>query len=325
MIEILDTTLRDGGYVNNWNFSSNSAEGIIKGLIDAQIEYIECGFLKDTIANNSDSTLFNSIEQFEKHIKKPYKYALMINYGEFDIEKLPENKNNLIIRIAFKKDKIEDIANYSKKLKAKGYIVSLNPCGTNTYSDEEIKKLIETSNDIEPFCLTIVDTMGSMKEDDVISKFNTVDSNLNSKIKIGFHFHNNLQMAYANAKILASMCKNRDLIIDSTLYGMGRASGNLCTELIAQYLNSTYGKNYNLDSILNNIDNYIQPIYKLYPWGYSIYYFLSAINKCHPNYAKYLKDNGISLNQVDKILKKIPKKNKSIYDFDILKNIVNNC
>ena len=317
MIEILDTTLRDGGYVNNWNFAPECAKGIIDSLIKADVEYIECGFLKDSNLNDN-STLFSSVEQFENIINKPYKYALMINYGEYDLNKLPDNKN-LIIRIAFKKDKLKDIIPFAEYLKLKGCAVSLNPCATNTYTDGELKNLIEISNEIEPFCLTIVDTMGNMGENEVVSKFNLVNSMLKNDIKIGFHFHNNLQTAFTNAKTLVSICKNRDLIIDSTLFGMGRSSGNLCSELILQYLKSEYNKNYDLKPVLEAVEKYIYPIYQKTPWGYSIYYYLSAINKCHPNYAKYLKDRNISFNLTDEILKRIPDNAKSIYNEKVIR------
>ena len=48
-VEILDCTLRDGGYVNDNNFGENNIKKIIEYLHDAGIEIIECGYLKDNI------------------------------------------------------------------------------------------------------------------------------------------------------------------------------------------------------------------------------------------------------------------------------------
>ena len=46
----------------------------------------------------------------------------------------------------------------------------------------------------------------------------------------------------------------RELIVDSTLYGMGKSAGNACTELLANYLNENYGRQYKMDQLLEAID-----------------------------------------------------------------------
>ena len=40
-IKILDCTLRDGGYVNSWEFGSEEIKHIISSLNNAKIDYIE--------------------------------------------------------------------------------------------------------------------------------------------------------------------------------------------------------------------------------------------------------------------------------------------
>ena len=67
--------------------------------------------------------------------------------------------------------------------------------------------------------------------------FYLVEHNLNENIKIGFHSHNNMQLAYSNAQSLVDLHSDRELIIDASVYGMGRGAGNLNTELFVQYLN----------------------------------------------------------------------------------------
>lgn len=46
-ISVLDCTLRDGGYINNWNFGEKVIEGVINNLVDAKIDIIECGFIRN--------------------------------------------------------------------------------------------------------------------------------------------------------------------------------------------------------------------------------------------------------------------------------------
>lgn len=72
-----------------------------------------------------------------------------------------------------------------------------------------------------------------------------IEHNLEKDIQIGFHSHNNMQLAYSNAQKLITVQTNRSLIIDSSVYGMGRGAGNLNTELFVEYLNDNAGKNIN--------------------------------------------------------------------------------
>ena len=44
---LLDCTLRDGGYVNDWNWGHQSARNIIKSLVKAGIDVVEVGFLRN--------------------------------------------------------------------------------------------------------------------------------------------------------------------------------------------------------------------------------------------------------------------------------------
>ena len=146
-----------------------------------------------------------------------------------------------------------------------------------------------------------------------------INNNLNKSISLGFHSHNNLQLSFPNAKTLMQISKDRELIIDSTVFGMGRGAGNIHTELITKYLNDNYRAKYNLLPILNVVQKYINPIFEVNPWGYSVPYYLAAINHCHPNYAKYLIDKGIeSVDLIDNILRNIPEDKKTNYDISVI-------
>ena len=50
-IKLLDCTLRDGGYVNDWNFGHNNLVSIFERLVDANVDFIEVGFLDDSITD----------------------------------------------------------------------------------------------------------------------------------------------------------------------------------------------------------------------------------------------------------------------------------
>ncbi len=323
--KILDCTLRDGGYVNNWDFGCENIKQIIKNLVNAKIDFVECGFLKSG-KYEQDKSLFSSVNQVQKFLPKDEtntKFTLMINYGEYDINQIPVAENSKVIfRVAFKKQDYFLALEYCKELKKKGYDIFINPMHTNTYSSKELLDLVSQVNEIKPFAFTIVDTTGSMKEKDVLSIFYLVDMNLDKDISLCFHSHNNLQLSFSNAQCILRVCKNRELIIDSTVFGMGRGAGNLDTELITQYINDNFKGIFNIVPILKTVEEQINPIFVRTPWGYSVPYYLAATNCCHPNYAKYLIDKQIvPIEIVDNLLQTIPSSKKTEFDENLIEQI----
>ncbi len=320
-MQILDCTLRDGGYVNNWNFGEKGIRLIIDSLVDAGIDYIECGFLKED-KKVSGKTFFKQIKELEPFILPEKNYTLMINYGEYGLENFASCKyKNIKLRVAFKKNRQKEALEYIKALMALGYDIFINPMHTNIYSADELFNLINEVNNIMPFGLTIVDTLGNMYEKDVLSVFKLIDNNLNPHIKLGFHSHNSLQLSFSNTKTLLKMKLKHKIIIDSCVSGMGRGAGNLCTELIAKYLNDNYSKEYKILPLLNIMDE-LKTIYEKTPWGYSTPYYIAAIHSCHPNYATALIKLNLSDPQIDEILSKIPDEEKINFNNELIKKYI---
>ena len=319
-IKILDCTLRDGGYINDWHFGKDVICALIQNLEKSQVDYIECGFFKD-IEYDKNKTIFSNINKLPDFLsKKNAKYTLMINFGKYPIEKIPQNsKPNFLFRVAFKKDDYKNALNYCKELINKGYDIFVNPMHINTYTDVELLDLITLVNKINPKYFTIVDTIGAMKESDISRVFYLIDKNLNKNISLCLHSHNNMQLSFSNAQSLMRICKKRDLIIDASLFGMGRGAGNLRTELIAQYLNENYGGQYNILPLLKSVNEQINPIFQKTPWGYSVHYYLAAINNCHPNYAKFLIDKKtVDIEIINQLLQEIQQDKKLTYDENII-------
>ena len=235
-IQVLDCTLRDGGYCNNCRFGFENEKKIIHGLVEANVDIIECGFLMNTVEYDQDVTRFTSLDEVAKIIPKDKEgktFVMLTDYGKYRPEDLPEYDGVSVdgLRVAFhKKDRIAALKE-CKKIKNKGYKVFVQAMVSLSYTDEEFLDLIRRVNELEPYAFYIVDSFGMMKRKDLTRLFYLVEHNLNEKIKIGFHSHNNMQLAYSNAQSLVDLHSDRDLIIDSSVYGMGRGAGNLNTEL----------------------------------------------------------------------------------------------
>lgn len=321
-IKILDCTLRDGGYVIDWKFGNKNIQSILDNLAKSQIDFIECGFLKENLSNK-DNTFWSHTNDILPLISPERNYTLMINFGEYNIMNFSKcNTENLKIRLAFKKHRQTEALEYLKSLRNLGWDVFANPMNTNMYSDEELLVLISKLNKIKPYGVTIVDTFGNMQENEVEKIFGIFDKNLSTQIALAFHSHNSMQLSFANTKALLKMDLNRDLIIDSCVYGMGRGAGNLCTELITKYLNDNYSTNYQIEPILKTINDNISPFYEQKSWGYSLPYYIAAINNCHPNYAAFLVKLNFSDNEISKIIPQICEKQKNIFNENYIAELI---
>ena len=326
-ISLLDCTLRDGGYINNWEFGEHAIKGITKRLVQTGVEAIELGFIKPGVDDNN-RTVFSGTEEIKRAI--PQKNNSLIYVGMLDMgapvsfEKiLPRDDMGVdALRIIFKKDRIQEGLDYCVDAQKKGYMVFVQPVGADLYTDEEYIHMIQRFNPIKPDVLYIVDSFGLIKMKHFLRLVYLIDNNMDDDIALGYHSHNNLQQAFANAQAMTALSLNRDIYIDACVFGMGRGAGNLNMELFAEYLNENFGKNYRIEPMLEIIDLYLNDIYRKNFWGYSLPYYLSASNSCHPNYAAYFEKKGsLTVKSFNEVLKSIPDNKKAIYSKDVAEEI----
>ncbi|MBR6091491.1 MAG: aldolase catalytic domain-containing protein [Bacteroidales bacterium] len=320
-IQILDCTLRDGGYVNDFNFGENSIRKIIKQLTDANIDIIECGFLEDCDYDRNCS-IYDSVEQIRPFIPAERKnsfYVAMACYGEYDLNKLSEYDGTSVdgIRVTFHYNEVEEALGYCKQIIDKGYKVFVQPVGTSSYTDEQLLTLISSVNRLKPYAFYLVDTLGLMLKDDILRFYYLINHNLNKSIHFGFHSHNNLQLSYSNCQLLAELNTDRVISLDASVKGMGRGAGNLNTELLAYYLN-TKARRYEIEPILDIVDEFISKINLQFSWGYDVPHYLAAINGCHPNYASYLVNKQtLTAKNISTILRLIPVEKRSLFNKEL--------
>jgi len=325
-LNILDCTIRDGGYINNWNFEKKFVREPYSALSKSGVDYIELGF-HGTSEHFDDKKYglwrFTKEESIKSTIKNlsGAKIAVMGDYGKIKAENIPEAKNSIVelIRIAAHKNCLQDAIKILEEIKKKGYKVSLNAMGYANYSKADCKNLVKMIKASSLDYIYVADSYGSMFPNQIREFFEPLLNIPN--IKVGFHPHNNLQMAFANT-IKAIHC-GVDMV-DSTIYGMGRAAGNLPTEIIISYLENKIGDRYNPVPILNIIDRYFLSMYKENPWGYQLPYMLSGMFKCHPNYAKALVDqHEYTIEDMLKTMEHVKKKNPVGYSSALLDELIN--
>jgi len=321
-IKVLDVTLRDGGCVNNFNFGQPYMEQILAAQERSGVEIIELGYLDDK-GSFSGRTQWASIDSISRSLlkekKKGITYVAMMDYGKFSLGNIVDRKENFIdgIRLAFHKKKVRDIFPIAKEILRKGYRLYLQPMLTVHYSENELLELIGIVNSELPEVtgFYIVDSFGEMRSNDLSRLFNIIESNLNQNILLGFHSHNNLQLAYSNACALLQFPMSRDVIIDSSIMGMGKGAGNLNTELMLEHLNIFYGKHYKIAPLLEVMDCVINQLRSEFSWGYAPEYYLSSSHHCSPTYASYYYNKHmLPIDQVGELLSHIDENKKISFD-----------
>lgn len=319
-IKLLDCTLRDGGYINDWNFGFHTIRNILKKLVNSQVDYVEVGFLRDC-EYDRERAVFNNCAEIEPILPEKYEntmFTAMALHNKYDINKLEPYNGKTIdaIRVTFHDYDIDEGLEFIQKAKNKGYRVFCNPINIMGYSDEMILRLLKKVNGIRPYAFSIVDTFGSMMKSDLQRIYSLVEHNLDETIVIGLHLHENLALSYSLAQeFIAIKSSERQSVIDASMLGMGRVPGNLCLELIMDYMNKTQGGTYDVNPVLDNIDDHIAQLKQIEPWGYNTAYALSAKYNLHRNYAEFLLGKGrLRAKQINQILASVEDGKKTAYD-----------
>lgn len=330
-IQLLDCTLRDGGYTNDWEFGYDNLISIFERCTDAGIDIIEVGFLDERRPFDINRSIMpdtaSAGEIWKQVDKKPPMVVGMIDYGTCAIENLQPCDESWLdgIRVIFKEQKMYEAMEFCAEVKKLGYKVFAQLVSITSYTDEKLLELISLVNRVEPYAVSMVDTYGLLYPQDLLHYYDILDKHVNEKIQIGFHAHNNLQLAYANSLAFVEKETNRDIVVDGTLYGMGKSAGNAPLELLAVRLNEKYGKNYKTDALLEGIEENVLSFYEKSSWGYKTFFYMCAINKCHPNYVSYFKEKqNLSVSKLNRILAEIqPEDVKLLYDKRVAEKVYN--
>ena len=322
--QLLDCTLRDGAYLIDKKFGDQTIHGIIHGLMQAKLDYIEIGFLQDEGFGEGKTVFKNSADakRFIPDDKQGIGFAVLADYSRFTVDNLDLCTGDSIdiVRECFFKKERYGAVEACRKLKEKGYKVFAQAVDVLGYSDAELIEMIELLNKVEPYCFSIVDTFGSMYEEDLLHVYSVIEHNLAPSIRIGFHSHNNMQLSNALSQAFLRMAaETREVIVDGTISGMGRGAGNTPTELIAQYMVAKLGYHYDIDALLDVIDGYMDNIRSRCSWGYTTPYFIAGCYGAHVNNITYLmQKNSIRSKDIRYILNKVGAIPRKRYDYDLL-------
>lgn len=317
-LKILDCTLRDGGYINNWRFGEAAIKDICEQNTAAGADILEVGFLRD-IKEDKDTAVFSSMDSLQGFIgeKNPaIQYALMAEMANpFPHEKISARSSHSfdILRYTFWKRCLNEGWEYCRMIKNKGYDLCVQPTRVEQYNIADFQDMIIRFGSLEPCAIYIVDTFGLLTKDMLKWYADIADRFLPEKVALGYHAHNNMQQAFSNAVAFQELNLDRDIIIDVSAFGMGRGAGNLNSEIFLNYLNENCGGQYNIMPIYAVWDKWLKDIYDKNKWGYTLYYLISAYYKGNPEWASYFMRNKFSVVDADRIMKSIPYEERIIF------------
>ena len=322
-IELVDVTLRDGGIVINFDYGLDRMQKIKAALETSGVEYIETGYIDENKGSPEGRTCFDSETSIERTLlntgKSPHvTYFAMIDYGTFDVNKLKPRTPAGIdgIRLAFHKEHWKESIAWGRTILSKGYDLYIQPMVSMRYSDEEYIELIQACNSELAGAkgFYVVDSFGQMDSTSLNHKLEIADQYVSMSMKLGFHAHNNRQMAYSNALTFVEFNSRHDMMLDASIMGMGKGAGNLCTELIEATLINE-GKSYNSSIIYDAISEYFADQQKKTPWGYSLDYYLSSLYSCTPSYIKiFTADQRVTTDVLIDLLKNMPDEKRAACD-----------
>src|SRR6056300_274241 len=324
-MKLLDCSLRDGGYVNDWYFNKEHARACYNAVKECGIEYCEVGFRRTTHSSGpwfySPEALIN--ETFKDIISPECELALMAQMGTFTIDDFVPRSESLVsmvrVLVAYHCENKDDsklntkllheTVDMCKQLKNLGYDVCINIGRIDKMTAEQIKETCEIIKDAPIEYLYLADTYGNLGIYKMRSILNFIKRHY--KGAIGFHAHDNLKNASVKA---IDALYNGANIVDVTFGGFGRGSGNAKTEYVLAHM-ETKG-NYKLLPALIYSDKCVESYKKS-----GIPYLLSGIKSMHVNYAIEVieKHEDLTIEKVYEVFNKIVEANKhNFYSSEVL-------
>ena len=303
---LLDCTLRDGGYYNNWNFDKKTIQKYLNAVNSTNIKFVELGFRFNDHIKNKGLTAYTE-DSLLKKLKIPdnINIGIMINASDFIVNGNINIKNLKVIlpmNISKKIRFIRIACHHAEVLKLSNFFKYLNnfkiKIFVNIMQISEIKKrqLFEITNFLKTKNVNVIylaDSLGSLKKSKLKEILNFLKHNW--KKEIGIHAHDNLNLALKNSLFAMN---NGVSWIDSTITGMGRGPGNLKTEEILKY-SILYKKTEKFKDVLKTF----LKLKRFYKWGSNIYYKIAAKKKIHPTYIqKILNDDRYKKSEYKKII-----------------------
>ena len=289
-IKVLDATIRDGGLVNNFEFTDDIVSALYRANVKAGVDYMEFGYKasKELFdVNKFGKWKFCNEEDIRAIVgdnNSDLKIAVMADVGRCDFKKdfLPASESVIdLVRVATYVHQMPAAIEMIEEFKDKGYEVTCNIMAISNAKESDLDQALEMVGKSNADGIYIVDSYGSLFPEQIraiADKYTEVGEKYGKYI--GIHAHNNQQLAFANT--IEATARGVSLL-DATMMSMGRGAGNCAMELLLSFLKNP---KYNIYPVLKFLQDYMIPLKETgIVWGYDIPYLLTGHLNQHPSAA----------------------------------------
>lgn len=286
-LKVLDCTIRDGGLINNYQFSHDFVKAVYRAACDAGVDYVELG--KKLVESDDytrdkwgpwnfcdDDDLRSVVDSHE--VENPPGVAVMYDVGRVDISSLkPATEGPVdMIRTACYVADIDKGLDLVRRTKDLGYATTLNIMAPSVAIESDLVEGLQQVNEADEVdYLYLVDSYGAFYSEQVSAYLSLYRKHAPNK-ELGFHAHNNQQLAFSNTQHAIIEGVN---LLDATINGIGRGAGNCNLELLLNFL-----KNPKFDSrpVYKVIQEQFVPLREKIEWGFNDIYGISGTLNQHP-------------------------------------------
>jgi len=293
-VVLLDCTLRDGGYYNNWDFARPVVEEYLLAMAAARLDYVELGF-RSFDKSTFRGACFYTTDDYIRSIAVPpgLRLGVMMNASEVvghadgvlaatRSQFVPKAQSPVsLVRFACHLHEFEKTLPACAWLKEQGYAVGINLMQIADRTDAEIEQIGKLASAYPLDALYFADSLGSMDPEQAAHIVGLLRRHWSGAL--GIHTHDNMGKAVANS---LSAVRAGVTWVDSTVTGMGRGPGNAQTEYMAIELGGMRGGEVNLSPLLALIRRHFGPMQQKYGWGKNPYYHLAGKYGIHPTYVQ---------------------------------------
>ncbi|QPJ63365.1 MAG: nucleoid-structuring protein H-NS [Candidatus Nitronauta litoralis] len=283
-IKVLDCTIRDGGLMNDHQFSPELVRNVYKAASEAGIDYVELGYKADE--SQFDRSKFGAMKFCKEEdlkdaiigVENGAKLSVMVDIGRVDPEDIPPKSESVVtmMRVASYVKDIDKAIDLVNQIHDKGYETTVNVMAVSHARERELDEaLIQLEKECATDVVYLVDSFGALYSEQIAYMAKKYKSLMPSK-EIGIHAHNNQQLAFANT--IEAIINNINYL-DATIFGIGRAAGNCPMELLLGFLKNP---KFDLSPVLELIGSDFLKMQKEIEWGYTIPYAVTGILDLHP-------------------------------------------
>ena len=298
-LKVLDCTIRDGGLINNYQFSDDFVKAVYAATCKAGVDYMEIGkklCVSDTYTREKFGKWNFCDEDDIKRVVDSYDgdyrpiLAVMYDVGRVDTDSLVAVDQSVVgmIRTACYVADIDKGLDLVKRTKDQGYETTINIMAPSAAIESDlIEALQQVENSPEVDYLYFVDSYGAFYSEQITSYLDLFKKHAPSK-ELGFHAHNNQQLAFSNTQQCIIEGVN---LLDATVNGIGRGAGNCNLELLLNFLKNP---KFDVRPIYNVIQEHMVPLREEIEWGFNDIYGISGHLNQHPRDAMKKRANAES-------------------------------